>query len=184
MSTTTVVFVRHGQTDWNVERRWQGQENIPLNATGRLQAAAVARRLARWPLAALYSSDLSRAADTAAAIGAQLALPVQFDPVWRERHGGIFQGLTVAEREVRFPIEAARFAENLALAPPDGEGIAPLRMRAVAGLEALLARHGGETVGVVSHGGTIMAIVSHVLGLPDTVRPRCYAAWQHRPHRR
>jgi broad specificity phosphatase PhoE len=146
--------------------------DIPLNATGRWQAQVVARRLQRWRLSALYSSDLCRAADTATIIGAAIELPVHTAAAWRERHGGIFQGYTNAERQKRFPEEAARFAANDALAPPEGESAAELRARAWDAFESLLLRHNGETIGVVSHGGTIMAVVSHVLGLPATVRPR------------
>jgi probable phosphoglycerate mutase len=69
LKTTTVIFVRHGLTDWNVEGRWQGYTDIPLNATGRAQARAVAQRVARWPIEAIYTSDAKRAAETAEIIG-------------------------------------------------------------------------------------------------------------------
>ena len=89
---TTIILIRHGLTDWNEEGRWQGNEDIPLNTTGIAQAQALGRRLASWPIESLYSSDLRRAAQTAAILGEAVDLQPIHDPSWRERDVGAFQG--------------------------------------------------------------------------------------------
>ncbi len=169
---TTVVFVRHGQTDWNVAGRWQGQTDIPLNESGRRQAQLVAQRLRAWPIQAVYSSDLGRAAETAAAIAAALDLTPRLDSAWRERHGGLFEGLTRAERELRFPELGARFHRDLGQAPPGGESEAAILGRALARYQELLAQHANETIVVVSHGGILYALLSHLLGFDLAGRRR------------
>jgi broad specificity phosphatase PhoE len=164
---TTVLFVRHGQTDWNHARRWQGHRDVPLNETGIAQSRALARRLVGWPIAALYSSDLRRAAMTAELVAEGLALAPVFDPVWRERHVGRFEGLTGDEVRSLFPELVADLDRDI-FTPPGGESDPMLRRRAEAAFWELVARHPGETVVVVSHGGTIGAVLANILGLaPD-----------------
>src|SRR5210317_401562 len=103
--TTTIILIRHGLTDWNKEGRWQGNEDIPLNDTGIAQAEALGKRLANWPIEALYSSDLKRAAQTAAILGAAVDLQPIHDRCWRERDVGAFQGLTWEEIAIQYPNE-------------------------------------------------------------------------------
>jgi broad specificity phosphatase PhoE len=168
---TTVVFVRHGQTDWNVARRWQGQLDIPLNDAGRRQARAAAHRLRHWALTALYTSDLSRAAETANIIGESIGLTPVPDSRWRERHAGEFQATTRQERLAHFPELAAAFEEDISNAPPGGESLRDLHARVVGALDELVEAHRGEKVGVVCHGGAIRTVVREVLGLPLHRRP-------------
>ena len=95
--TTRICFIRHGETDWNVDKRIQGQTDIPLNETGRAQALAMAFNAAHHNFDAIYSSDLMRARDTAKMLAARRGLDIKILPQLRERHFGIFQGLTAAE---------------------------------------------------------------------------------------
>lgn len=151
--------MRHGETAWNTERRLQGHIDIPLNDTGLSQAEATARSLARAGLhfSALYSSDLARARQTAAAIARAHALPPKHDPRLRERHYGHFQGLTFDEAEDRHPEHFRRFKArdpHFAL-PDDGESLKTLAARVHAALEDIAREHAGETVVVVTHGGVL-----------------------------
>ena len=101
--TTRICFIRHGETDWNVEKRIQGQTDVPLNETGHKQALAMAFNAAHHEFHAIYSSDLKRAHDTAHMLAGRRGLEVQTTPQLRERHYGIFQGITAAEAEQRHP---------------------------------------------------------------------------------
>jgi probable phosphoglycerate mutase len=100
---TKMLLIRHGLTDWNVAQKWQGHADIPLNETGQKQAAALASRLAAWPLEAVISSDLQRCKQTAVAIASQHNLTSQFDPIWRERDVGDFSGFTSLEAREKYP---------------------------------------------------------------------------------
>ncbi|NCF66636.1 MAG: histidine phosphatase family protein [Chloroflexi bacterium] len=162
---TTILLIRHGLTDWNAEHRWQGHEDIPLNATGTDQARALARRLAGWPIQALYSSDLLRAAQTADILAAAVGLPVTRDSAWRERDVGAFQGLTHAEIQAQYPNEFAEMTRGT-INPPHGEDTQKLHARAVSAFDKLVTRHAGQMVAVVSHGGLLHTALLYVLGLP------------------
>jgi len=102
-TSTRLCLVRHCETDWNAERRIQGQNNTPLNQVGIAQAAAASRALSSTPFSAIYSSDLLRAQHTAETIAAAQHTAVITQVSLRERHYGIFQGLTYAEAEARCP---------------------------------------------------------------------------------
>jgi 2,3-bisphosphoglycerate-dependent phosphoglycerate mutase len=156
MTSTRICIVRHGETDWNVERRVQGHIDIPLNANGLAQAQAVARGLAGHAFAAAYSSDLDRAWQTAQALAAALGLEVLRAPGLRERHYGVLQGLTTAEVAVRYPTAYAHYMGR----DPDhnfrsGESLSAFAARITAAVEAIAAAHPGQTVLLVSHGGVL-----------------------------
>lgn len=146
----TILLVRHGETDWNVERRVQGQTDRPLNAAGRAQARALADRLAGEQLHAVYSSDLSRARETAELVAGRHGLDVVILPDLREKDFGSWEGLT--EREI-----AMRFPEARPGHWGDGETAVALAERVVRALGHIAAAHHGERVLVVSHGGPIRA---------------------------
>ncbi len=154
-----ICLVRHGETAWNTEHRLQGHIDIPLNDTGLSQAEATARTLARAGLrfSALYSSDLQRASQTAAAIARVHALPTNHDARLRERHYGHFQGLTHDEAESRHPDCFRRFKarEPQFALPERGESLTDLATRIHAALEEIAHRHKGEAVVVVTHGGVL-----------------------------
>lgn len=162
--TTTLLLIRHGVTDWNQARRWQGHADIPLNETGRQQAAALAKRLATWPLDAVISSDLRRCAQTAVTLAAPHDLQPVLDPIWRERDVGDFAGFTSEEVRARFPELWANASRGL-VDPPNGEAFLDLHRRALAAYEKVLAAHSGQTVAVVSHGGLLHTLIAHVVGL-------------------
>jgi broad specificity phosphatase PhoE len=170
VTQTTVLLIRHGLTDWNQEKRWQGHYNAPLNAVGREQARRLARRLEGWPIRALYSSDLARAADTARILGKQIGVEPVFDPAWRELHAGLFERHTRDEIRERFPEAWAQMAKGFVEAP-QGETTADLARRVVPRFEQLLAERQGEMFAIVSHGATLRSLLSHILGLSAEVLP-------------
>jgi len=149
---TTLLFVRHGETDWNRQGRFQGSQDIPLNEDGRAQARRLA---AAWNESGdvLVSSPLSRARETAEILSAALGLPLRnTDTRLAERSYGAGEGLTMAERNERFNDGAVPGIE-----PPEA-----LRFRALNFLESVTLEHPGRRVVAVSHGGFINAVLSLV----------------------
>jgi broad specificity phosphatase PhoE len=171
VTTTTILLIRHGLTDWNLERRWQGHYDMPLNAEGREQARRLARRLTGWPIAAIYSSDLARAADTARVLGDGLGIEPVLDPVWRELHVGLFEGHTREEIREHFPEAWEQMSQGFVEAP-EGETVGELARRVVPCFEHLVAEHAGEMFAIVSHGATLRSILGHVLGTGSDHLPR------------
>jgi probable phosphoglycerate mutase len=162
------VLWRHGQTVWNAERRFQGQSDIPLNETGQAQAERAARLLASLRPELVVSSDLSRAASTAAALSRVTGLEVTSDKDLRERHGGGWEGLNDAEIRVRYP------AEHASWSPPDGEPSAVVADRVAGALQRIAdrladdERDGASGLAVVvSHGAALRLGMSRFLGLPE-----------------
>ncbi len=155
-AATRIVVVRHGETAWNVDQRVQGQLDIPLNDHGRRQAERLAERLAGEGLDALYSSDLARAADTAAAVGRATGLAVRPERGLRERGFGHLEGLTWREIEERHPEAAQRWRRrDPAFGPGGGEVLADFYARCVATAAALAAHHPGQVIALVAHGGVL-----------------------------
>ena len=151
----------------------QGQTDTPLSDTGRAQALAVGTRLAAREFAALYSSDLSRALDTARAVSQASGKPVATDRRLREREFGIFEGLTRDEIAARYPAELARFfTRDPDYAVPGGESMRAFHARCLGCLAELAGRHAGEDVVVVTHGLVLDAIyrAAHALA-PEAERP-------------
>jgi len=162
---TYLYLVRHGETDWNVEGRWQGQADVPLNENGRAQAARIALALAGVGLKAIYSSDLLRARETAQALAERSSAPLHLDPRLREIHQGEWQGLLVAEIQARYG-EAfrSRLEDPLSVAPPGGETAEQVKVRVVSAIEAIREQYPSDRVAVVSHGFAIAVIQVHYLG--------------------
>jgi len=171
----TLVLWRHGQTTYNAERRFQGQSDVPLNGVGLRQAADAAPYLAAMRPSAIFSSDLSRASVTAAALARLTGLDVQLDKDLRERSGGSWEGLTEAEILERFPVERATWS------PPDGELAHAVADRASAALERIAATTpGGSTTVVVSHGaalGMAMARLLEISWEPRVLGPMGNCHW-------
>src|SRR5574343_1190455 len=164
---TRICLIRHGETEWNAERRLQGQIDIGLNDNGRQQATAAGLWLRRAGLQALYSSDLQRAWTTAGAIAEATGLSVQPAPEMRERNYGIFQGLTYAEARERPPEGYAAFERR----DPDyafetGETLRAMYERVTGKLRAIAAAHAGQVVAVVLHGGVLDVVNRFVRGNP------------------
>ena len=141
---TTLLLVRHGETDWNAERRWQGHADVPLNARGLEQARALGERLSAEPVDAIYSSDLSRARDTAAVVGKRLGVAVVLDADLREIDVGPIEGLTAEE---------ARGFDGWQGEPKEAHAARVLRA-----VHSIAERHPGERVLVVTHGGSLRRI--------------------------
>lgn len=165
--TTRLCLIRHGETEWNAERRIQGQIDIGLNATGLAQARAAGRWLRGAGIVALYSSDLKRAATTAAEIGRELGLAVSQHAALRERCYGIFQGLTYAEAAERYPAGYAAFEGRQAdYAFENGESLQTMFGRVTGQLCEIAAAHPGQAVAVVVHGGVLDIVNRFVRGTP------------------
>lgn len=162
-----LLLVRHAETEHNAQARCQGQSDPPLSAEGLGQAAALATRLAGCEIHAIYSSDLRRASETAAAIAAAHGLAVHTDPRLREMAFGAWEGLTWAEIGERYPQEwAAWQADPLNVAPPGGETLTQVAARVRSVFEVIAERHSDRCVAVVSHGGPLRVWLSLALGLP------------------
>ena len=164
-----ILLLRHAETEWNRERRFQGWRDVPLSVTGREQAESAARLLAATRIDAVWSSPLARARDTAAIIAAPHRLSVQESEAFREMGFGDWEGLTRDEVRERFPEAHRTWAETPHEAAwPGAETLAAVRARALAGLEALRAAHTGQTICLVSHGITGRLLILEALGLgPD-----------------
>jgi broad specificity phosphatase PhoE len=162
-----LIFVRHGETPWNVTLQYQGQANVPLNDRGRLQAARAAARLKGLEVGALYSSDIARAWQTAEILGAELGLAPVAAPEIREIDVGQWEGHTPEELYRRFPDHMAEYRRDPARTVRlGGESYAQLQARALRFLNRIAEAHQpGESVVAVSHGGTIRALLCHVIGL-------------------
>jgi probable phosphoglycerate mutase len=170
-----LLLWRHGQTAWNAERRFQGHSDVPLDATGHEQARRAARYIAALHPAALYSSDLSRAIETAEYLARLTGLPVQLDKDLRERGGGSWEGLTDAEIRAQYPAEYATWA------PPDGEPVTAVAGRSAGSLQRIAdSLDSGSLAVIVGHGAQINLGLSRLLGLPERVRvmgPLGNCAW-------
>jgi probable phosphoglycerate mutase len=181
--TTRLCIVRHGETDWNVERRIQGHTDVPLNATGRAQALAMAFNAAHHRFSAIYSSDLVRATETARYVAEREDEPVRPLPDLRERHYGIFQGLTATEAATRFPAAHARYlARDVDYDFETGENMHVFVARILRALDWLIRHHEGQTLLMVSHSGVLDVLYRRATGRPlETPRdfeiPNCGLNW-------
>jgi broad specificity phosphatase PhoE len=158
---TTLLLVRHGETDWNAEGRLQGHTDRPLNDFGRRQAKELAQRLAGEGVDAIYASDLVRAKETAEIVGERLGLPVVIDPDLREKDWGTWEGLTGDER---VHVELA------------GESTEAHRDRVMRAVRRIAQRHPDQRVVVVTHGGSLRRIQAALNGVADPVIENC-AVW-------
>jgi probable phosphoglycerate mutase len=160
-----LCIVRHGETAWNAEGRVQGQLDIPLSANGLAQARCVAAALPERRFSALYSSDLLRVLETARPAAAKLELEVRMEPRLRERHYGVFQGLTYAEARATLPSDYARFKSK----DPEfdfhtGESLSAFFSRATQCIDEIARRHEGEEVLVFTHGGVLEMVYRFATG--------------------
>ena len=166
----TLLLARHGETDWNRDRRWQGSKGASLNADGRQQAHDLAARLDR--VDAVYSSDAARAYETAVILASRHGLPVTTDPRLGEVDFGLWEGLTREEIDDRFAGGFARWGSGESSTPEGGESDAAMAERVIAALSEIAQRHStDERVLVVTSGGPIRAAQAHVRGI-DQARAR------------
>ena len=171
-----LVLWRHGQTRWNVEGRFQGQSDIPLDPVGEQQAERAARLLAALQPGAIYSSDLTRATMTASPLARLTGLTVISDKDLRERYGGLWEGLTDTEIRAQYPVEHSQWR------PPEGETSAAVADRACAAMERIAdTLTPGTLAVVVSHGAALRLGAARLLGLPEelwgVIGPLANCAW-------
>jgi probable phosphoglycerate mutase len=171
-----VLIVRHGQSEWNAERRWQGWIDIPLTSTGEAQASARGRELAGAGIAVpvVFSSDLSRASRTAELLAAEIGASVVIDDRLRERHGGVWQGHTAEEIDEQWPGMRERWRRREAL-PPGAEhdegvlarfddALAAVAAATADGNDAIIVTHGGVLRLVTARGGADAGRVAENVG--------------------
>lgn len=171
---TRIGFVRHGETDWNIELRMQGHIDLALNAKGEAQALAVGRYFDGLRADALYSSDLMRARQTAQPISLALCLPVNLRQALRERNFGRCEGLTYAEIVNKFPDDARAIkCRDPDFVSPGGESRRQHHTRILDCIGGLVSEHPGQTIVVVTHGGVLDVIYRRARGLPPEA-PRDY----------
>jgi broad specificity phosphatase PhoE len=155
---TTLLLVRHGETDWNAAGLLQGHTDRPLSDFGRRQARQLAEELEGEPFDAVYASDLARARETAEIAGERLGLPVVLDADLREKDWGSWEGLTAVERDrVEFV----------------GESTEAHRERILRALTRIAERHPGGRVLVVTHGGSMRRVQTAALGMALPVAENC-----------
>lgn len=160
-----VFLIRHGETDWNKDFRYQGHTDVPLSSTGKIQAKQVAQRLKSESLDAVYSSDLSRAYVTAQIIAEEHGLPVTAFPSLREINYGFWEGLTLNEINLQFPgIRDQWLADPGNYRVPGGESLTEVQHRALAVFREIRKQHPEGTIAVVTHGGVISMLLLTFLG--------------------
>ena len=157
--------MRHGETDWNRENRFQGHADPPLNALGRTQSAELAAELAGEPIARVYTSPLRRASETAAIVAERLGLEVESLEPLREIDVGAWSGLTREEVAARFPDEYGRWLDRAPHGFENGETYDELAARVVPAIHELAERHPSETLLVVTHGGPSRVMQAHAAGI-------------------
>ncbi|RJP48258.1 MAG: alpha-ribazole phosphatase [Anaerolineaceae bacterium] len=167
-----LYLIRHGQTDWNLAQRFQGQSDIPLNEIGRRQANALAGRLSSQPFDVVYSSDLQRALETTNIIAGD-RLEIKEDVRLREMNFGDWEGATYNKIKEEYPDALTAWEDDVYKnAPPNGETLEQLAIRAQSVLKDILENWKDKTVLLVAHGGVLQSLICLALNLP----PRMY--WQ------
>ncbi|MDX1435731.1 MAG: histidine phosphatase family protein [Anaerolineales bacterium] len=188
---TTFLLIRHGQTDWNLEGRYTGQSDIPLNETGREQAQRAAAQLQQSPPDVIYSSDLKRARETAEIIGRAFRLPVATDPRLREIDQGEWEGMLFPDIKERFEQEFNRMRDDpFNVGPPGGESVGQVWERVLASADEIAQSHPRQRVVLVSHGLALAIIKAHgnghavdeIWGLIPPNATVEVVAWNARPH--
>jgi probable phosphoglycerate mutase len=165
--TTHFVFIRHGETDWNRQQRFQGQIDVPLNDIGLAQALRLGRRLATEPAEVLVASDLARARQTAEPLATAWQQGLLLMPGFREQNFGVLEGLDVPTIKQRHPdLWADWLVHRADFALPGGESLRQFHQRVMAAVNELAERHAGRRVAVVTHGGVLDMLWRTAHGLP------------------
>jgi len=164
---TQFCFIRHGQTDWNLEGRYQGQSDVPLNQNGLAQARSLIEALNGQSFAAVYSSDLVRARQTAEYIADHLGLTVQIEPRLREINQGEWEGVLVDDIRARYAeIWSQRTVDPANVRPPGGETVREVATRVYATLDDITRLFPNGQVLIVSHGLSIATAICRDKGIP------------------
>jgi broad specificity phosphatase PhoE len=164
------MLVRHGESEWNMQGRYQGQSDVPLSERGRQQAERIAERLAGGKIDAAYASDLARAWETARPIAEKNSLKVISEPRLRELKFGVLEGLTFEEAQAKYPEMIAAWLDDFNRPPEGAETIELFNARVLSLLEDLKAKHDEQVVLLVAHGGSLSEILRIALGLSRAKR--------------
>jgi 2,3-bisphosphoglycerate-dependent phosphoglycerate mutase len=171
---TELLFIRHGETDWNRQQRFQGQIDVPLNATGRAQAARLAHRLGAEPWDLMVASDLVRTQETAAPLAAAWKTTPMLDAGFREQSFGVLEGLDVPAIKASHAELWTQWLEHRAdFQLPGGESLRHFHRRVMQAVEATVTRHAGARIAVVTHGGVLDMLWRSANGLPLDGLRRC-----------
>lgn len=163
---TRLILVRHGETAWNSNGKYQGHTDVGLSEVGKWQAACLQERFRDEKIDAFYASDLHRAMETAAIIAVPHGKEVRPVPALREINFGLWEGLTHSQIAAVYPQELQQWLFGPGeVVVPGGESFAQVRMRAWGALQEIVQAHRGETILAVSHGGTIRAILCAALNM-------------------
>ena len=164
------LLVRHGETDWNLQARAQGQIDTPLNDKGKAQAERIASRLSSETFAAAYSSDLSRVVETARPVMRGRDVPIAYTEELREKHFGDWEGMTFEEIRAKHPRGFGRmFSDDSDFAAPGGgETDRDLCARAAAFAERIRAAHPDDDLLIAAHGGSLRALIASLIGIPPS----------------
>jgi len=165
-----LILVRHGETEWNRQRRYQGQSDVPLSPLGEQQAKLLGEVLANRKIDAFYASDLKRAWDTAAIIAERCALSVQPEPRLREMKFGVLEGLTWDEAEIKYPQMLRAWLEDYNQPPEGGERLGEFSTRVISFRDELLKKYSDETILLVAHGGPLSELLRLTLDIPPERR--------------
>ena len=161
-----IYLARHGQTEWNVAKRWQGTTDIPLDESGRAQAAKLAQKRIQYPIQAIYSSPLQRAAATAKAVAEKFNLPITYDKELEEVRLGEWEGHTLeeilAKHGSKFSVWETKCEEQIGLGVESNHG---LQQRAWAAFDAICQKETTDTL-IVSHGAWINRLLCKLLYIP------------------
>ncbi len=161
-----IWLVRHGQTAWNEQGRFCGHTDIPLSPFGLRQAHKLASQLQHKPITAIYSSDLSRARETAEIIAKKRLINIFFSPAWREIYFGMWEGLTYDEIATSSHEQLGFFTDPEHAAPPQGETLTEVLQRVIPALHEIMQREQHGEIVLVSHGGVLRGLLCSLLGMP------------------
>lgn len=164
---TQLCLIRHGQTDWNLEGRYQGQSDVPLNPTGLAQAQSLAEQLKGQTFAAVYSSDLMRARQTAEPVAQISGITMRLEPRLREINQGKWEGVLVEDIKAYYAeLWSQRTIDPASIRPPGGETVGEVATRIYAALDDISVLFPSERVLVVSHGLSIATVICRARNIP------------------
>jgi broad specificity phosphatase PhoE len=162
-----LCLVRHGQTDWNLEGRYHGQSDVPLNKTGRAEARALALQLQDQSFTSIYSSDLQRAMETAGIISKAIHVPVMYETRLREINQGEWEGQRVDIIKARYAeLWQQRILDPINIRPPGGETVEEVARRVYSALNDIALHHPSGSILIVSHGLALATVLCKVRDIP------------------
>ena len=165
-----LLMVRHGETEWNLQHRYQGQSDVPLSDVGRKQARVLSERLAHEGIDVAYVSDLNRAVETAEIIFSGRNVPILKEPRLREMSFGVLEGLVFDDAYARYPAEINAWLKDYNTPPPGGEKLEAFTARVTSFMNAVQSKHDGQTLLLVAHGGSLSELVRLALEMPPARR--------------